>query len=80
MNEYELLLHPREQDFREIDQRFAKLFGLATGIHEEIYSQHPIYLSCTSTLHEPFICSIFLSLIFVSLYRGHNAADCVYTG
>jgi hypothetical protein len=43
MNDYELLLHPREQDFsgpasREIDQLFAKLLGLATGIHEEIYS------------------------------------------
>ncbi len=47
MNEYELLLHPREQDFREIDQLFAKLLGLPTGIHEEIYSQHPIYLSYT---------------------------------
>ena len=48
MNEYELLLHPREQDFREIAQLFAKLLGLAAGIHEEIYSQHPIYLSYTS--------------------------------
>jgi hypothetical protein len=43
MNEYELLLNPREQDFGEIDQLFAKLLGLATGIHEEIYSQHPIF-------------------------------------
>ena len=45
MNKYDLILHLRELDFREISQPFTKLLGLANGMHEEIYSQHPIYLS-----------------------------------
>ena len=45
MNKYELIRHLRELDFRDINQLFAKLLGLANGMHEEIYSQHPIYLS-----------------------------------
>jgi hypothetical protein len=49
MNKYELILHLRELDFREINQLFAKLLGLANGIHEEIYSQHPIYLPFEKT-------------------------------
>jgi len=48
MNKYELILHLRELDFREINQLVAKLLGLANGIHEEIYSQHPIHLPYTS--------------------------------
>jgi hypothetical protein len=52
MNKYELILHLRELDFREINQLFAKLLGLANGIHEEIYSQHPIHLSYTWYEHD----------------------------
>jgi hypothetical protein len=47
MNKYELNLHLRELYFREINQLFAKLLGLANGIHEEIYSEHPIHLPYT---------------------------------
>jgi len=43
MNKYELIFHLRELEFREINQLFAKLLGLANSIHEGIYSQHPIY-------------------------------------
>ena len=49
MNKYELIRHLRELDFRDINQLFAKLLGLANGMHEEIYSQHPIYLSILSS-------------------------------
>ena len=33
--------------FSGIGQLFATLLGLAKGIHEEIYPQHPFYLSYT---------------------------------
>ena len=45
MDEYELLLHRREQDFREIEQLFAKFLVLTNGIHQEISLQQPIYPS-----------------------------------
>jgi hypothetical protein len=44
----ELRDHLYETDSRVIDQLFATLLGLANGIHGEIYSQNPFYLSYTS--------------------------------
>ena len=45
MNEYELPVHRRKHDFREISILVVKFSDLAYGIRQEIYSQQHIYFS-----------------------------------
>jgi hypothetical protein len=53
---------------REINRLFAKLLGLANGIHEEIYLQHAKYLSYTHPILY-FICPIIVNNIDDKLSR-----------